>query len=296
MRLTNTYNLPQSFVDVINKLTYDITTSDPNRLGVTTLINPPRTRILSVRHWKEMEEDVSNHIWRVTGNAYHYVLSNIKDEKNKSRMVEEKITQEVDGMTVVGKMDLYDADAGFSVEDYKITSVWSLSFGDKEDWIKQLNCYAWLLRKKDIRVDKAYINAILRDWRKNEVFKYNDYPKIPFIRKEIPLWTFEEQEDFVNERVIIYKDAMPLADDELPICSATERWQKQTKFAVYKNQNKTASRVLDTDESAKKWIKANVKAKDEARVVERTGVDLKCTEYCTVNKFCSFWKENYGKK
>ena len=33
------------------------------------------------------------------------------------------------------------------VVDYKVTSVWSLLLGEKPEWEKQLNTYAWLIEK-----------------------------------------------------------------------------------------------------------------------------------------------------
>lgn len=294
MRFTNIYNIPKSMEDVIMSHTYDITESDPKRVGVTTLINSPRVRLLAVRHWEEIEEDVSDHLWKILGNACHYVLG--KADSN-TRIIEEKMTEEVDGITVVAKPDLYDTVLK-SLEDYKITSIWSARLGDKETWDQQLNCYVWFLRKRGYEVNEIYINAILKDWRRGEKFKYNDYPPIPFMRIKCNLWTFEEQQKFIEERVAIYKKCIDLSTELLPICSPKERWQKPSTYAVIKNNNKRAARVLESAEEADKWIKANTKegSKDKYTVECRIGSDLKCTDYCSVNKFCSYYQENYGGK
>lgn len=293
MRFTNKHNLPQAMVDIIDN-DYDLSKADPKRISITTLINPPIQRLLKVRHWEEIEEDVSDYIWLITGSAYHYILSKIEDnkEKSKHRLIEEKIEVKVDDITIVGKLDLFD-NVLKSVEDYKITSVWSVKFGDHEDWEKQCNCYAWLLRKCGFEVNKLYINAILRDWRKSERLKYDDYPNIPFKRIEVKLWSFEQQQAYVESRVKLYKDQSDLPTEKLPICSDSERWKKEDSYAVYKGTNKTASRVLEDAMKAEDWILSNQKKGETYKVVKRPGIDLKCTEYCTVCTFCSYYKENY---
>lgn len=288
MLYTNKFNLPQSLVDVIVGGNYDLTESDPKRIGITTLINPPKIRLLTVRHWNELEEDVADHLWRITGSAYHYILAKTKEEK---RLIEEKIEEIIDDITVVAKLDLYD-DETKHLEDYKITTVWAVK-EIKDDWVYQLNCYAWFLRKAGFEVKKAFINAILRDWSKSEYLRYGgDYPPIPFKRIEIPLWTMEEQEKFIRERVALYKKSLTLQnEDDIPICSAKERWKTEDKFAVYKNENKTATRVLDTKPEAEKYILELGDTKNKYKIVERKGVDNRCAEYCLVSKFC-----NYGKQ
>jgi len=297
MKYTNKFNLPPSLVDAIIGQTYDPSDGDPKRIGITTLIGSPRVRLLTTRHWKELEEDVADHIWRITGSAYHYILAKI-DEKN--RMIEEKFIEKVDDYTIVGKLDNYEH-LTHTIEDYKVTSVWAVKLGVKEDWIEQLNCYAWLLRKAGHEVKDMFINAILRDWRRGEQKKYDDYPPIPFMRLKIKLWTFEEQEAFVKERVALYKEAQAIENDnELPLCSAKERWAKDDTYAVMKNSNKTATRVLECAKKADEYIEYITgvdKKKGQThsyKVVKRDGGDLRCTDYCLVAQKCSYYKEKYG--
>lgn len=290
MQYKNKYNLPQSLVDVIKNHTYDLSESDPKRIGVTTLINPPIQRLLMVRHWNELSEDVSDHIWRITGNAYHYILSKAK---GKDRLIEEKLTEEIDGITIVGKLDLYE-DKNKSIEDWKVTSLWSIKMGDKEDWARQLNAYAWLLRKANFEVKEAYINAILRDWRRGETLRYDDYPPIPFKRVAVKLWSFEEQDKYIRERIKLYKEVMDLPDDKLPICSASERWSKPDTWAVYKGKNKTATRVVNSQKEALEYSTKN--KVPNYRIEERKGGNMKCEQYCILNSFCPFYQANYDLK
>lgn len=293
MKIQNKNKLPQTYVDLVHNLVYDPRETDPNRIGITTLIQNPRLRILKLAHYDEIEVDVSDFLWLLLGNAVHYVLAKIDSDKEKSkdRFIETKLEEQVNGLTIVGKLDLFDT-ATASIEDWKITSVWSIKFGDHESWEEQLNPYAWLLRKCGFEVKQARINAILRDWRKSEMQKYEDYPKVPFVTVPIKLWSFEEQQAFVEQRVEIYKEAMKMNITDLPICSEQERWKKEDSYAVYKGTNKTASRVLETAKDAEDWAKTNLVG-CKYNIVKRLGVDNKCIGYCDVAHFCQYWIDTY---
>jgi len=294
MKYTNKYGLPQSLVDVIIGGNYDLSKTDLDRIGITTLIDPPRPYLLKVRHWNELEEDVSNHIWRIGGSAYHYILAKTSQE---DRLIETKLEEVVDGITIVGKLDLYDKILK-SIEDYKLTSIWAVKFGNPEDYEPQLNSYSWLLRKKGYPTEKAFINALLKDWRRGESLKYDDYPPIPFKRIEVKLWMIEEQEQYVKDRVVGYKKARELTDEELPLCTPEERWAKPDTFAIMKNQNKSATRVLETSKEADSYLKY-ITSKDKRnsyRIEKREGGDDKCKGYCLACTVCGYWKANYERK
>ncbi len=290
MKYTNKYNLPQALVDVIVGHTYDLSTSDPTRLSITKLNDAPRIRLLEIRHWNQLEEDVSEHIWRIVGNAYHYILAKTDPTH---RLIEEKLEETLHGMLIVGKLDIYDSPTK-SIDDWKVTSVWAMKF-PKPDWERQLNCYAWLLHKLGFVVEKININAMLRDWSKTELMRYGgDYPLIPFKRLNVKLWSFEEQQKYMEERVLLHQGVMNLPDAELPLCSREERWAEDAKWAVYKNANKTALRVLGSEAEAKKYILELGETKDKLIIKERPGCDKRCMEYCGVNKFCDYYQKTYG--
>lgn len=293
MLLTNKYNLPPALVHVITNLIHDVSEADPKRIGVTTLINPPRMRILTARHWNELSEDVSEHLFRISGSAMHYVLEKMEHE---DRLVEEKIEEEIDGITLVGKLDLYEKKTK-SVEDWKQTSVFAIKLQDKIEWEAQLNCYMFFLERAGYPVEKAFVNAIIRDWRRGESLKYSDYPPIPFVRKEITLWSKEEQEKYIKDRIKEYKIALELDDDELPECSEKDRWHKEDKYAIYKGSNTTATRVLDTLEEANNYIniiKSKEKKASDYRIEKREGDDFRCQSYCICSKKCPQYLAKYG--
>lgn len=294
MKFTNKYNLPKAMVEALKKNMYDLTNPKPNVISVTTLINPPRIRQLTTRHWDEIEVDVSDMFWMLMGSCVHEVLSRIE---GKNMIIEERLEEEVNGIIVSGKPDNY----GFvllAIRDWKFTSVWAVK-QLKPEHEKQINSYAWLYRMAKFVVEKGFINALLKDWRKTEKLRYgNDYPSCPFKQLKVPIWPIEQQQKYIEERVELHKKAEKLSDKDLPICSPEERWTKATTYAVYKNNNKTASggKVCDSEKEAKEFIEAKMGDGHTYRIEKRPGQEVRCEGYCNVNKFCNFYKENGEKK
>ena len=74
-----------------------------------------------------------------------------------------------------------------------------------------------------------------------------------------------------------------------------DRWKKETEYAVIKNTNKTATRVLPGEEEANKYILELGDTKNRYRIEKREGEDVRCHSYCLCAPHCSFWREKYGK-
>ena len=288
MLLTNKYNLPETLFDAIENDGYDVDQSDLSIISTTTLINPPKIRILRSRHWDKVEEDVSENIWRLLGTSVHAILERVS---SKNRLLEERITIEFDGKKVSGKTDIYVDE---KVEDYKVTSAWTIVYNPdgKKDWENQLNVNAWLFRKQGFEVKELNIIAILRDWSKTKAKSDPNYPQLPVVVVNIPLWSMEQQEAYIKTRVMVHKMHETAADDEIPCCTPEERWSDPDKFAVYKNGNKTATKVCGSKDEADEYI-ANADSKHAWRIEERKGGDRRCPDYCAVNKFCHYYKNNY---
>ena len=116
-----------------------------------------------------------------------------------------------------------------------------------------------------------------------------DYPKIPIKVIEIPRWSATEQVYYIKDRVDLHKNAEGLKDDLIPECTPEERWAEPTKWAIYKGTNKTASKLVLTEEQAQEFVK-NAPDKFKWTIIKRPGKDRRCEDYCTVNKFCHYWR------
>jgi hypothetical protein len=293
VKLTNKHNIPEVFFQAVQNDKYSRGGAD---YSATTLINSPRIVALTHRHWKDMEEDVSDRVWSLLGKAIHSIL----DSANMSNAIqEERIHVDILGKSVSGATDIYDANGVIS--DYKVTSVWTTIYGSRvPEWTEQLNIYGYLFRSIGFEVSALQIVAIYRDWSATEAMRRPDqYPQSQIAIVPIELWSEDRQREYITSRVQMMIDAEPLSDDELPPCSDDEMWAKPTTFAVIKNSNRRASKVCDTEEEAQLWIDATreseaadkKKKSNEYRIEHRPGTRTRCERYCSVSPFCNIYQD-----
>ena len=139
MILTNKFNLPQTFVNVIKRPTYS---KGKSHISATELINSPKIVALKREHWEELEQDASEMVWALFGSAVHGILEHGKGDNH---IVEERLHIEVDGWKLSGAIDLQEVEEdGIVIKDYKVTGAWAV-MNEKQDWHDQLNIYAWLV-------------------------------------------------------------------------------------------------------------------------------------------------------
>jgi len=285
MELTNNAGLPQALVDAVTNDPYQ----QSGHISVTGLIQPPRIKQLTTRHRDEISIDASDRIWMLLGSNVHEI---IERANQKDALQEERLSMEVLGWKVTGATDLYDNGV---ITDFKTTSVWSVLHGIKSDWEIQCNLYAELWRNAGWPVDGLQIIAILRDWSKHQVKKSQDYPKYQVVTLPVKLWLPEDAHEYMTERVTLHQEAEGLKDEDLPLCSPSERWYRGDTFAVMKATQKRAKRVLDTEGAAMEWIDNLPEKKREGlRVEKRIGENVRCLNYCDCSKFCSFGKQLKG--
>jgi hypothetical protein len=286
MIITNPNGLPQSIVDAV---TPDQTRGlDPSRLSITDLINPPLMRILRQRHWHEMSETVDSRVWLLLGIAVHEFL-----DRHTPGASEVKFEIPINGFTLVGVIDLVD---GSTIIDYKVTSVFSFLLGEKIEWEQQLNCYAYLLRKKaeqdaaDFTVSGLKIVAILKDHKPSLALRDHEYPQSAFYQKHIRLWSPEEQDQFIEDRVEIHRRA---AMGVIEKCTDKEKYHKEDTYAVKVVGQVKAKRVLSSMAEAEQWIAEHQKdAKGKVLgpydIEVRLGEDTRCMKFCAVRNFCEY--------
>lgn len=285
MKITNKYNLPESFVKMATT-DYKVT---PKRYSATQLLDSTRACILKRRHNDELEEDVSDLIFALFGQLSHAILE--RTGGGESDFTEEKLITPIKdtGYYLSGIFDLFSPEEKL-VTDYKTCSVWKVTYGNYDDWKKQLLMYAWQLKHIGFEVKQGQIIAIMRDWQKSKAKFDKSYPQhqavkivFNFTKKD-----FEEIEDWIFERFQEIISCEELSDDKLPLCTAEERFNSGDKYAVMKKGRKRALRVFDMENDAKKFMEI-----DGDYIEKRQGEDKKCLEYCSVAPFCSYYKEKY---
>ena len=286
MKLTNKYNLPDTFINVMRRPTYS---KGKAHLSITQLIDSPKVVALKKKYDEELEEDVADRVWSIFGSAVHAVLEHGKDDKH---VVEERIHAEVDGWFISGAVDLQivNDDGTISIRDYKTTSVWAV-MKDKIEWEQQLNMYAYLVETvKKKAVKDLGIVAIIRDWSRRDSTLKPGYPEAPIKEIHIRLWPYEERRQFVLDRIAKHSACdFAMETGELPpACTPEEMWEKQAVYAVRKVGGVRAKSLHDTQDDAKAALENMGKGYEiEVRAGERT----RCANFCPVRNYCAQWKE-----
>lgn len=283
MKISNLHGLPEAIVAAV---TFD----DHEKRGdfsATELVLPPRIRMLRQRHDDEIVEDASERLWMLMGSAIHSVLERA-DSPNAFQ--EEPLVRDIAGVRIYGRPDHYELEA---ITDFKITSVWSVLHGVKPEWEAQLNIYKWMYQDYGFPVRHLWIAAILRDWSKGRAKQGGDYPAVQFRRLSVPIWPLAKVEGYIRDRIEAHSWANGLTDEQLPICKPEERWQRPATWAVMLKGRKPAKRVLESCAEAEMCLDTQLTLKDRARafIEERPGECVRCQDYCSVNSWCSFYKE-----
>jgi hypothetical protein len=290
MKITNKFNIPQTFINILDRPTYS---KGKANLSVTQLLNSPKIVALTKKFEDEIEQDASDMVWSIFGSAVHNILEHGKDENH---IVEQRIHKEYDGWNISGAIDLQVVNEnGIDVKDYKTTTVWAV-MNEKIEWEVQLNIYAGLVEDvKKIPVTSVGIVAIIRDWSRRESTTREGYPEAPV--KEIPirLWSKEERDQYISKRIALHSacDFAIETDGSLPDCTPDEMWEKPTTYAIKKVGNKRAFKVYETEKDALDAIADMEKIYEiEVRPGERT----RCANFCPVSQYCEQYRDYLNNK
>lgn len=158
MKWTNEHNLP----DRILKLLPNTYQPKEGRFSVTQLIDSPRIRTLQLERWDEIVRDYSDLLTTIIGMSVHERNERLATD---DELTEHKMEDEILGVTVVGRMDSYK-EIDEAVRDTKTKGVNFTSYADaREEIEKQLNIYAWQLRKRNKPVKILEADIFYRDWK-----------------------------------------------------------------------------------------------------------------------------------
>ncbi len=222
MKIVNN-GLPTIIYEWLCQDFYD-TEAAKGTISATGLKKSIQEFILTARHIDEIEVDATDRIWSLFGSGCHAVLEKLQGNYQQ----EERLFAMVKGKKVSGKFDLI---VDHVLHDFKVTSAWTLVFGDrKEEWKHQLSTYRWLYwkSKKEILESKGVIIAILRDWEKKKVGQKN-YPVLPIVEVPIQLYPLSTIQLMIEDKIMALKQAEKLPDSELPECTREERWWNEKK-------------------------------------------------------------------
>lgn len=277
MRITNRLGLPTSIVNAVSRDPY---TRGDAHISVTALIGPARKRMLEKVHGDELTEDAADRIFALFGQVTHGIL----ERHDTDGMTEERLYIERHGWRISGQFDRLLLESN-TLQDYKVSSTYSVRDGAKAEWEAQANIYALMLRAHSYAVDRLEIVVILRDWQKSKAQHDDGYPQAPVVILPVRAWPSAETESYILARL----QAHAAAQHVLPLCSPEERWERPAKFAVMKDGNKRATSLHDTRASAETAVsELQAEAKKGAAyfINERPAEQVRCEQYCPARPAC----------
>jgi hypothetical protein len=296
MQFTNKLNLPRYIVDWLMKDNYDHATS-PNTISATGLMKPLRAQVLTTRHADKLVMDVSELIASRYGSAIHDSIERI-DTPGVSKEVRtfKKITVRGVEFTISGKYDLLEEQNNVhTLRDIKSTSVWAKIHGGKDnDYRAQLSIYRWLLSDTHNINPTAFIDFFFTDWQGSKAKQEPDYPQSRLSPGHpISLASVADTEKAIIRKLEAIVEYSDVPDNDLPLCTDDELWAEEEKFAVYKINNKRATKICDSKIEAERYIREN-EMKDTV-IQHRPGKVKRC-KYCAAAPFCNQFKSLLERK
>jgi hypothetical protein len=292
---------------------YDLV-PDPKVISATTFLNPIKSIVLSRRALLEGDIDIHDVIASKLGSAVHSAIERAWLTEHREAMValglpsglvaktvvnpadtlprrdivavyvEQRRNKELDGYIVSGKYDLV---IDGRLTDIKTTSTYTYIRGTNESkWATQGSIYRWL--NPELITDPVMnIEYVFTDW---SPFKAKadpaGYPQKRVLTKELRLMPLDETERYLKDRLaMIALYDQEENQDKIPECGKEELWMEDSKFAYYKNPQKTAraTRVFDTQQEA---MTMNALDGGKGLIVERPGEPKFC-KYCAANSICT---------
>ena len=172
MKVINRLNLPQPIVEVLASDNYSKGNAD---FSATELIDSPRVKQLTKRHYEDITVDCADLLYQFDGKAVHSLLEQAEVSEDVG-LIEKRLEVQVGVYTISGAIDYYDVKRGI-IQDYKRVSTWEVVMGIKEEREQQLNIYAHLARENGWVVNALEIVYLFRDWSEARSTREKDYPK-----------------------------------------------------------------------------------------------------------------------
>ena len=289
---------------------YDYDKRD-NVISATALLKPTRALVLIDEHkGSDKTVDIMSLVSARMGSAIHAVaeqawtnreniskalqalqVSNLDDklvinpdvvkEGDIPIYVEQRHEKEINDYIISGKYDLI---VDSTVSDYKSTSVWSYIFDSNAlKYTQQASIYKWLAPDR-ITDNAVHIQYIFTDWSAAQAMRDSSYPQTRVLTKEYPIWSVEQTEHFIKEKLDLLKQYKGKPQEELPQCTKEELWESETTYKYYKNPTKMARSTKNFDN----MDEANIRLANDGGVgtVVTVPGEVKACRYCEVSDIC----------
>jgi hypothetical protein len=277
MKLTNKLRLPEVIVRAARNDSYTKGEAD---ISVTELLSPPQLRKLRHDNYADLEEDVCDRVASLRGQAFHAIIERAARD-DPTALTEVTVYSKYLGWTVKGQVDHVLITEG-KLLDFKETTARKLRGGGvPREWVAQTNIYRRMLyREKGVVIGSVAILAFPKDWTKRESKQSQDYPQTAVVQLEVPMWSDEEADAFIEERIRLHQMAEPIA------CTEEDVWARPAKWAVMKRGNLRAIRLFDNPVEAEQLASTSV----ALYVEHRPGEAIRCQDWCQVAHLCPQWQ------
>ena len=196
--------------------------------------------------------------------------------------VEQRAEKEIIDFIISGKYDLV---LDGTLNDYKSTSVWTYIFDSNADsYVKQGSIYKWLSPDK-ITSDYININYIFTDWSAAKAREKKDYPQQRVLTKKYPLWSVEETENWIMNKIEAYKALADTPQEGLPECTKEELWASDTTYKYYKNPNKLDRSTKNFNTMDEALIRKSTDG--DVGIIKTVPGEVKACRYCPVVSICN---------
>lgn len=311
MLYTNNNDIPLSLAVWLATDEYDHN-PDPNTISATTLLLPIRAIVLALQNQALTKEgDISMEIPSRMGTAFHGSIEKawfnprlsetlkklgypdsvakaiqVNPGKLQSGVIpvylEQRNKKKIGNFTITGQ---YDFVGDGILEDFKSTSVYNYMFGSNNDkYRQQMSIYRWI-DPNIITADHAYIRFIFTDWNAAQSRQDKKYPKSKLESKKFQLMSIQETEEFIKEIINDIELYLSKPQEDLPICTKEELWQKADVWKYYKDPAKTARSTKNFDNQADAFARYSDDG-SVGMVKHIQGEVVRC-KYCNVCDICT---------
>ena len=290
---------------------YDYDKRD-NVISATSLLKPLRALILSHQN-KGLDKtvDIMDLVSSRMGSAIHAIaekawsnrsniskalqalqVSNLDDKLviNPDKVedgqipvyIEQRHEKEINDYIISGKYDLV---VDGTVSDYKSTSVWSYIFDSNAlKYTQQASIYKWLAPDR-ITDNAVHIQYIFTDWSAAQAARDPSYPQTRVITKEYPIWSVEQTQHFITEKLNLLTEHLDKPQESLPECTKEDLWESETVYKYYKNPSKMSRSTKNYDS----LDEANLRLANDGGVgtVVTVRGEVKACRYCEVSEICT---------
>jgi hypothetical protein len=311
---TNLFGIDLSMAVWLVHDDYDFVPKE-NALSATGLLKPTRQIILGTRLAQSgivETEDLSSRISMKLGHAIHdsieqawkkgykqnlaslgipqKVIDRVKINPNPGDVVDTDLpvyievrgTREIGAWRISGKLDM--AIDG-RLKDIKSTSVYTYIKGRKdEDYRLQGSIYKWLHADK-ITDQEMDVQFVFKDWMGAMVNSTPGYPATQVVSYTVPLYTDEETENWIENKLDDLERYMDAPQEALPRCTDEELWRTDPVWKYFADGSKTDGKsTKNFDDPAE--ANRHLASKGKGVVINVPG-KVKACSYCRAFQICT---------